>query len=397
MPFEQTWRWFGPTDPISLKEIKQTGATGVVTALHHIPVGESWPIDGILERKRLVEAEGLSWSVVESVPVHEDIKRGTGDYRRYVDNCTQTIRNLGACGIDIVCYNFMPVLDWLRTDLHVTYGDGSITTKFEMKALAAFDMFILKRKDAHADYPDAVVREATAYYESMTAGQRDALVRTILLGLPGSLEAYTLEQFRGALGTYAGIRVEETREHLSAFIRHVEPVAQESGVRLAIHPDDPPFPLFGLPRVVGTKEDLEQILAAFDSPANGLAFCAGSLAASEENDVVDMAEEFAARVNFLHLRNVKRDGRGGFTESDHLDGDVNVYAIMEHLLEEQDLRAREGLNSARIPLRADHGHLMHPDFDRKGLYPGYSLFGRMRGLAELRGLEMGIRRSLGLP
>ncbi len=396
MSFEQTWRWFGPNDPYSLKEIKQTGATGIVTALHQVPVGEVWPIDEIAKRKKLIESEGLTWSVTESVPVHEDIKKRGGNYRRYVENYKATLRNLAGCGVDIVCYNFMPVFDWLRTDLKVEFGDGSITTRFERKILAAFDIFMLKRKGAEKDYTEEQLREGNAHYERMGGEEKEKLLRTILLGLPGSLEAYTLDAFRVALEKYDSIGDAALRGNLHEFIKEITPAAEEAGVLLGIHPDDPPFPLFGLPRVVSNKRDLEQILAAADSPSNGLTFCPGSLVASPDNDVVDMAESLAKRINFIHLRNVKRDGKGGFIEDNHLDGDVDMYGVMKPLVIEQSRRAKLGLKSARMPMRPDHGHLMIPDMNREGIYPGYSLFGRMRGLAELRGLELGIRRSLGI-
>ncbi len=396
MSFEQTWRWFGPDDPISLKEIKQAGATAIVTALHQIPIGEVWPVDRILERKRTIETEGLSWSVTESVPVHDDIKKRNGGYRRYIESYKETLRNLAKCGIDTVCYNFMPVFDWLRTDLEVVFSDGSITTGFERKVVAAFDMFILKRPGAERDYSDEQLGSAEEYFRSMSDKQKDKLLQTILLGLPGSLEAYTLDAFKEALRKYNGIDDAELREHLYEFIREITPAAEEAGVLLGIHPDDPPFPLFGLPRVVSNRKDFEQILAATDSQSNGITYCPGSLAASPDNDVVEMAEAFAKRINFIHLRNVKGDGKGGFVEDNHLDGDVDMYGVMKPLVIEQSRRAKLGLKSARMPIRPDHGHLMIPDMSRKGIYPGYSLFGRMRGLAELRGLEMGIRRSMGI-
>ena len=396
MSFEQTWRWFGPNDPFSLKEIKQTGATGIVTALHQIPVGEVWPVDEITKRKRLIESDGLTWSVTESVPVHEVIKKRGGNHRRYVDNYKATLRNLATCGVDIVCYNFMPVFDWLRTDLRVVYGDGSITTKFERKVLAAFDVHMLKRKGAENDYTEEQLREGKAHYEQMRGKERERLLQTILLGLPGSLEAYTVDAFKHALEEYDHIGDAELRGNLYEFIKEIAPAAEEAGILLGIHPDDPPFPLFGLPRVVSNKNDLARILAAADSPSNGLTFCPGSLIASPDNDVVDMAESFARRINFIHLRNVRRDGKGGFVEDNHLDGDVDMYGVMKPLVIEQSRRAKLGLKSARMPLRPDHGHLMIPDMNRQGIYPGYSLFGRMRGLAELRGLELGIRRSIGL-
>ncbi len=392
--FEETWRWFGPNDPFSLKEITQAGVTGIVTALHQIPIGEEWPVKDIMERKNLIESNGLTWSVTESVPVHEDIKRRTGDYKKYIETYKQTIRNLAKCGVDTVCYNFMPVFDWLRTDLETVYDDGSITTKFERRVLAAFDIFILKRSKAEDDYTDEEMEEAQKYFDGMSDNRKEKLLQTILLGLPGSLESYRLDTFRNALTQSKGLTDKGLREHLYEFIKEITPAAEEVGVYLGIHPDDPPFALFGLPRVVSNKKDLEQILAAADSPNNGLTFCPGSLAASSNNDVVDMSESFSRRVNFVHLRNVKRDVKGGFVESYQLDGDVDMYGVMKPLIMEQKRRTEQGLENARMPMRPDHGHLMLPDMDRKGIYPGYSLFGRMRGLAELRGLEMGIRRSL---
>ncbi len=392
--FEETWRWFGPNDPFSLKEITQAGVTGIVTALHQIPIGEEWPVKDIMERKNLIESNGLTWSVTESVPVHEDIKRRTGDYKKYIETYKQTIRNLAKCGVDTVCYNFMPVFDWLRTDLETVYDDGSITTKFERRVLAAFDIFILKRSKAEDDYTDEEMEEAQKYFDGMSDNRKEKLLQTILLGLPGSLESYRLDTFRNALTQSKGLTDKGLREHLYEFIKEITPAAEEVGVYLGIHPDDPPFALFGLPRVVSNKKDLEQILAAADSPNNGLTFCPGSLAASSNNDVVYMSESFSRRVNFVHLRNVKRDVKGGFVESYQLDGDVDMYGVMKPLIMEQKRRTEQGLENARMPMRPDHGHLMLPDMDRKGIYPGYSLFGRMRGLAELRGLEMGIRRSL---
>ena len=396
MSLEQTWRWFGPRDPITLKEIKQTGATGIVTALHYVPVGEMWSVDEIMQRKRIIEAEGLTWSVVESVPVHEDIKKRRNRYRQHLDNFKGTIRNLGQCGIDTVCYNFMPVLDWSRTDVEVVFKDGSITTKFETRVLAAFDIHILRRPGAEKDYSDAQMSAATAYYESANDSQKERLVRSVLLGFPGSGDAYTLDGLRSALSGYEGTGERELRENLYHFIREITPVSEEAGVLMAIHPDDPPWPLLGLPRVVSDKRDIEQLLQATDSPANGITLCSGSLGASPENDLVAMTESFAPRINFIHLRNVSRTPEGDFLEDNHLDGEVDMYGIMKALLMEQKRRADEGRKDTRMPFRPDHGHLMLPDQHRKGFYPGYSLVGRMRGLAELRGLELGVRRALGL-
>jgi mannonate dehydratase len=396
MAFEQTWRWFGPNDPISLKEIKQTGAAGVVTALHQIPVGNVWPVEEILQRKEIIEAEGLEWTVVESVPVHENIKKQKENYLELIENYKQTLLNLGKCGVNTVCYNFMPVLDWSRTDLQVTYKDGSITTKFEAAVFAAFDLFILKRNGAAKSYTEEQITAAKELFDNMDDERKEKLKETVLLGLPGSLEAYTLEEFRSALAEYNLIDADKLRENLIFFIRQILPAAEASGVFLAIHPDDPPFSLLGLPRVVGSKEDIRKILEAADSPYNGFTLCAGSLGAGFNNDLVDIAKTFANKVNFVHLRNLVRNAQGDFLEENHLEGDINIYGIMKALIIEQKRRSAMNCVNNKMPLRPDHGHLMIPDMNRKGIYPGYSLFGRMRGLAELRGLEMGIRLSLGL-
>ncbi len=394
MAFEQTWRWFGPNDPISLKEVKQTGATGIVTSLHQIPQGDAWPVQEILLRKQMIESEGLVWSVVESVPVHENIKKRVKDYKRLIENYKQTIRNLGNCGIDIVCYNFMPVLDWTRTDLQVEFYDGSITSKFELKALAAFDLFILKRNGAEKNYTSAQSAEAKKFFEGLDGHRKKSLTETILFGLPGSLEAYSMDGLNTALSEYDSISDAELRSNLYYFIKEITPAAEESRVYLAIHPDDPPFPLFGLPRIVSNKEDIEQLLAAADSLSNGLTLCTGSLGAGKKNNLAGIAAAFADRINFIHLRNVRKYNGSDFLEDNHLEGDVDIYTVMKSLLLEQKKRIEKGRKDSRMPLRPDHGHLMLPDMNRARVYPGYSLFGRMRGLAELRGLELGIRRSL---
>lgn len=396
MALEQTWRWFGPKDPISLGEIKQTGARGIVTALHHIPIGEIWPVKEIMRRKRIVEAEGLKWSVAESVPVHEDIKKKKGYYVKYIENYRKSIRNLGLCGVDTVCYNFMPVLDWSRTDLQVVFEDGAITTKFEARVFAAFDIFIIKRPGAEKNYSEYQIKQAEQYYKSLNEKQKEQLVQTVLLGLPGSLEAYTLEEFRSVLSEYDDIGDVGLRENLRDFLKEIIPVAEKSGVLMAIHPDDPPWPLLGLPRVVSNKQDIEQLLGVVDSPSNGLTLCTGSFGADINNDLVDMAESFAKRINFIHLRNLTRSEDGDFTEAYHLEGQVDIYGVIKALLIEQKRRVDEGRKDNRMPMRPDHGHLMLPDQHKQGIYPSYSLFGRMRGLAELRGLELGIQRSLGI-
>lgn len=392
--FIQTWRWFGPNDPISLKEIKQTGATGIVTALHQIPVGAVWPAEEILNRKRIIEKEGLIWSVVESLPVHEDIKKQNGKYEEYIENYKTSLHNLGECKIPVVCYNFMPVLDWSRTNLNVVYKDGSITSKFEQQSMTAFDLFILKRKNAEKDYTTDQINSAEKYFNQLDENSKEELLKTILLGLPGSWESYSLDEFRTALAEYDNIDADGLRRNLFSFIKKIISVAEKYGILLAIHPDDPPKSLLGLPRIVSTHEDLRKITEAADSKSNGITLCTGSLGAGYKNNLVEIAEALADRINFVHLRNVSRDESGNFMEEDHLDGDIDLYNVIKTLLIEQKRRKHEGRIDYQIPMRPDHGHLMIPDMNRKGIYPGYSLFGRMRGLSELRGLELGIKRTL---
>ena len=396
MPFEQTWRWFGPHDPVSLKEAKQAGVTGIVTALHNIPVGEVWGFREIQERKNLIEAEGLRWSVVESVPVHENIKKQKGDYRALIANYATTLRNIGKCGIKTVCYNFMPVLDWSRTDLNVTFRDGSITTKFEMRAFAAFDLFILKRHNAEKSYTREQLAAAKEYFGRLNEEEIRKLKETVLLGLPGSLQAYTLEEFAVAIAEYENISEETLRRHLLFFVKEIVQVAEEAGIFLAIHPDDPPWSLLGLPRVVRNEADVAAILGASSSPSNGVTLCTGSFGAGISNDLVAMAEKFADRINFVHLRNVARNADGDFLEENHLEGDIDLFGVIKALTLEQKRREDLRLPNKVIPMRPDHGHLMIPDANKKGIYPGYSLFGRMRAIAELRGLELGVLRSLNL-
>ncbi|MBX3009008.1 MAG: mannonate dehydratase [Melioribacteraceae bacterium] len=396
MAFEQTWRWFGPNDPISLKEIKQTGATGIVSALHHIPVGEVWSVEEILIRKKIIEEEGLTWSVVESLPVHENIKKRKANYEQLIENYKVSLKNLAKCGLDIICYNFMPILDWSRTDLKVVFRDGSITSKFESRKFAAFDLFILKRAHAFKDYSEEQVARAKEFFDLLKPEEIQNLKDTVLLGLPGSLEALTLEQFRKALKEYDDIDENKLRYNLHQFIKAVAPIAEEAGMYLVIHADDPPWGLLGLPRVVKNKFDVKGILDAYDSPHNGLTLCTGSFGADVKNDLVELTELFAHRINFVHLRNLSRNEQGDFLEENHLDGDIDIFGVMKTLLIEQKKRLEQGRKDNRFPLRPDHGHLMIPDMNREGIYPGYSLFGRMRGLSELRGVELGIRRSLNL-
>ena len=392
-------RWFGPNDPVSLMDIRQAGCTGVVTALHQISVGEVWPINAIEERKQLVEADNdryapLEWAVVESLPVHEAIKKGLPGHETYIETYKQSIRNLAACGIKTVCYNFMPVLDWSRTNLSYEMPDGSRALRFVWDDFAMFDLCILKRPGAESEYESDYIAETNQAFAQLSADQVSVLTNTILLGLPGSEEAFTLATFQGLLNEYAHIGDAELRTNLYAFISEVAPVAQEVGVNLCIHPDDPPRPLLGLPRVVSTEEDLAQLMAACDVPANGITFCTGSLGIRPDNDLPGMIRRFGSRIHFIHLRTTKRetDSRN-FHEADHLAGDVDMYAVVKAIVQEQQKRAETGIGEAAIPMRPDHGHQMLDDL-RKKTYPGYSAIGRLRGLAEIRGLEFGISRAL---
>ena len=389
---EQTWRWFGPKDPIPLRHIRQAGATGVVTTLHHVPNGTVWPVEDIRRCREEIEQAGLRWSVVESVPVHEDIKQAKRDAPRYLANYAQSLRNLAACGIKIVCYNFMPLLDWTRTNLAWLLPDGAEALRFDAIDAAVFDLHILKRAGAETSHSPEVRAIAAKRYEQLSEKQRDAIMRTILLGLPGTVDDLTLDEFRAALAPYQSIDSARLRENHAAFLRHVVPVAGECGVSLCIHPDDPPFSIFGLPRIAATSDDLDAILAAVDSPANGITFCTGSLGAHPANDLPAIFRRVGHRVHFLHLRNVRREPDGSFYEADHLGGSTDMAAVMLAVIEETDRRAARG-NSAPLPMRPDHGHRMLGDLDRS-FYAGYSAIGRLRGLAELRGLELGIRHML---
>jgi mannonate dehydratase len=383
---KETWRWFGPKDPITLEKIVQAGATGIVTSLHEVKTGDTWTVEQVQERKAFIEAQGLVWSVVESIPLHNDIKTRTGDYQRYIENYKESIRSVGAAGVDTVCYNFMPVVDWTRTNLMYKLPNQTHALHFEMSDFAAYDIHILQRDSAEQDYSEAVKEKAAARFEQMSDEEKVLLEKNIIAGLPGGEGSYDREGIRKAIAQFIELGTEGMRVHLFAFLQEIIPVAEQAGVKMCIHPDDPPFSLFGLPRVVSTAGDARSLMQAVPSVHNGLTLCAGSFGARGDNDLVAMVNEFGPQIHFVHLRNVTREEDGSFFEAEHLSGDNDMVGLISALIDEEKSRKEQGRADIHIPMRPDHGHLMGDEINEDNVNPGYSYTGRMKGLAELRGV-----------
>lgn len=390
---EQTFRWFGPTDPVTLTAIRQTGATGIVTSLYHIPVGEVWSLDEINQRKKIIEDAGLTWSVVESVNIHESIKTASPDRDKYIENYVSTLKNLSLAGINVVCYNFMPVLDWTRTDLDFLLPNKGTALRYDAKALAAFDLYILEREGAENDFTAEQQQAAKTYLDSISAEEKAQLIDNLMAGLPGTNKVLTIPEFKEHLKRYANTDAAALKANLGYFLKGIIPGAEAAGVKMCIHPDDPPFPILGLPRVVSTEQDLVDVVNFSPSTSNGLTFCSGSLGARPDNDLPGIVERLGEHIHFLHLRNVQREDDGSFYEAEHLNGSTDMYAVMKNIVLEQQKRQQNGRADVAIPMRPDHGHKLLDDFNYK-TYHGYSAIGRLKGLAELRGLEIGVKRSI---
>ena len=389
---KDSFRWYGPNDPVSLEDILQAGATTVVSALHNLTNGEVWDESAIKAHQKIIIDAGLNWEVVESIPIHEEIKQRTGSFEFYIENYKKTITNLASCGIYNVCYNFMPVLDWTRTHLYYSMNDGSKALYYNNTALAAFDLFILKRVGAKKTYDKNQIKKAKSYFKSLSPDDIKILSKSIIAGLPGAEEGYTIEQFRKKLQQYEYISAEDLREHLILFLEAIIPTAEKLGVKMCIHPDDPPFSLFGIPRVVSTLKDLNILFKRVPSIYNGLTFCTGSLGVRQENDLIQLFKQFANRIHFLHLRNIRREGQGSFVEANHLEGDVDMFSVVHSVINEEKKRKKENRLDWELPMRPDHGHQMLDDLNKK-INPGYSAIGRLRGLAEIRGLALAIIRT----
>jgi len=390
---KQTFRWFGPDDEVTLGDIRQTGASGIVTALHQIPCGEEWTSPEIAKRQNIIQAAGLDWSVVESVNIHETIKTGEPDRNYYIEKYALTLKNLAREGLKTVCYNFMPVLDWTRTHLDFRLPNHASALRYDASALAAFELYILERASAFNEYTPEQQKAAKVYLDKLSVDEIKLVTNVIMAGLPGTDKVFTIKEFREHLKSYAEVDAAKLKQNLAYFLRAIIPVAEEAGIKMCIHPDDPPFPILGLPRVVSDENDLKDIVSYAPSPSNGITLCTGSLGARADNDIPGIVERLGGHIHFLHLRNVQREADGSFYEAEHLSGSTNMYSVMKNVILEQQKRVKTGRNDIAIPMRPDHGHKILDDFKRN-TYPGYSIIGRLKGLAELRGLEMGIKRSL---